>query len=915
MPTATAIIWISTDGDIETIAKELVQDRLDRQPALFCHRRWTADRLGLEASGLGALSGIDALELFAFVRPGQFCLPTAGGLGEALGLDTRGDDETRALLIPKACQHLLNELQSLSDLRKDQAAGIATMMAQGGWGWAPTVMAALGKAMPPQAPPDSRGAAIWHRLSDSPDCTALTEPGAFPISTSTTEERLQDMLGKSAELRPGQKAYATSLLPAFNSPQNPDDPLVVMAEAGTGTGKTLGYLAPATVWAETNKAPVWISTFTRNLQHQVVEEMARFYPEREIREKKVVIRKGRENYLCLLNLEDALSSVAATPRFAPALGLMARWAEASSEGDLTGSRFPAWLIDLLGHGATMGLADRRGECIHSACRHFSKCFVEKSRQRARRGDIVVANHALVMIGAAMAALVPGGDGLAQPTRYIFDEGHHVFDAADSAFSSCFSGVEAADLRRWIRGADRHQSRSRGLKKRLEDILSGNDAAMADLDQAIDSARILPSAGWRQRLSDRNPDGPVEVFLFGVRKTIYARTAKASSLYNLEASLYPVDSDLAVMASELADGLKTIAFPLHRLAKTLMKMLADQADVLDSTSRARLEGAARGLMRRANGPLFAWRQLLLDMAAPPTPEGRHGFVDWMEATRRDGEDVDIGIRRHHLDPGEIFSRTVLMPSHGAVITSATLTDHTSRETDTPLEADWDFAQQLTGTVHLPRPALVSSVSSPFDYASQTRILVVDDLSRDDLRQTAAAMSALMQASGGGALGLFTAIRRLKVVYDHLAVDLEQARIPLYAQHIDAMNLQTLLQIFREDRASCLLGTDAVRDGIDVPGQALQLIIFDRVPWPRPDILFKARAQHYGREQWSDRATRMRLRQAFGRLVRRGDDRGVFVVLDSRLPSRMLSAFPVGVEVERCGLAQAVSAVGDFLNPAP
>ncbi|MCE2517533.1 MAG: ATP-dependent DNA helicase [Alphaproteobacteria bacterium] len=916
MPTATAVVWISPDGDIDTIPSHEARARLDRRPVLFCHKRWTATRLGIETTGLGALEGLDALELFAFVRPAQFCLPTPRGLAEVLGLSTRGDDEDRALLIPQACQHLLAELRALTDTRKDQAAGIASMMAQGGWGWAPSVMAALDRPMPTEAPPDPRGASIWFRLKEILDFSPQTEPGAFPISTKATEDRLKTMLGKAAEIRPSQKAYATSLIPAFNTPKGENDPVVVLAEAGTGTGKTLGYLAPATVWAEDNKAPVWVSTYTRSLQHQVVEEMARYYPEREVRDAKVVIRKGRENYLCLLNLEDALSAVPATPRLAPALGLMARWAEANPDGDLTGSGFPAWLVDLLGQGPTMGLADRRGECIHSACRHFQKCFVEKSRQKSKRADIVVANHALVMIGAAMAALVPAGDGSAQPTRYVFDEGHHVFDAADSAFSTTFSGTEAADLRRWIRGQEaRQKSRARGLKKRLEDILAFDDAAMADLDQAMETARILPAAGWRQRLSEAGPDGPVEQFLFAARKAIYARASSPESLYNLEANLYPLDEELSTMALGLADALKNITTPLERLAQTLTKMLVDQADTLDTATRSRLEGAARGLMRRANGPLQAWRQLLLDVATPPGPEGRPGFVDWMEATRRNGEDVDIGLHRHYLDPGEPFSRTVMASSHGTIITSATLTDHTSREVDSPLESDWAFARQLTGAVHLPSPAMVSSVASPFDYASQTRILVVGDIDRDDPRQTAAAMSQLMQASGGGALGLFTAIRRLKAVHAQLAADLDHARIPLYAQHIDAMNLQTLLQIFREDRKSCLLGTDAVRDGIDVPGQALQLIIFDRVPWPRPDMLFKARAQHYGREQWSDRATRMKLRQAFGRLVRRGDDRGVFVVLDSRLPTRMLSAFPPGVEVERCGLADAVRATRGFLRDDP
>ena len=143
-------------------------------------------------------------------------------------------------------------------------------------------------------------------------------------------------------------------------------------------------------------------------------------------------------------------------------------------------------------------------------------------------------------------------------------------------------------------------------------------------------------------------------------------------------------------------------------------------------------------------------------------------------------------------------------------------------------------------------------------------------------------------------------------------LEAEGLPLYAQHVDRMNLQTLLQIFREEPHSCLLGTDAVRDGIDVPGEALRLIIFDRMPWPRADILFKARAEWQGRDAWVDRVTRLKLRQALGRLIRRATDRGVFVMLDSRLPTRLTSAFPPGVRVERIGLAEAVRITGEFLK---
>ena len=92
----------------------------------------------------------------------------------------------------------------------------------------------------------------------------------------------------------------------------------------------------------------------------------------------------------------------------------------------------------------------------------------------------------------------------------------------------------------------------------------------------------------------------------------------------------------------------------------------------------------------------------------------------------------------------------------------------------------------------------------------------------------------------------------------------------------------------------------------------MMIYDRVPWPRPDKLFQARADWIGRTEWTDRLTRMKLRQAFGRLIRRKDDRGVFVILDSRLPTRLTAAFPPEIEIQRVGLAEAVEKSRLFLN---
>jgi ATP-dependent DNA helicase DinG len=128
----------------------------------------------------------------------------------------------------------------------------------------------------------------------------------------------------------------------------------------------------------------------------------------------------------------------------------------------------------------------------------------------------------------------------------------------------------------------------------------------------------------------------------------------------------------------------------------------------------------------------------------------------------------------------------------------------------------------------------------------------------------------------------------------------------------MDTGTLVDIFRAETDACLLGTDAVRDGVDVPGNSLRLIIFDRVPWPRPDILHRARKAAFGGAAYDDRIARLRLKQAFGRLVRRGTDRGVFVMLDSRTPSRLTTAFPEAVEIQRTGIKDAIDGVAAFLE---
>ncbi len=884
----------SSTGDLAALAQRLKTVMADGAPILCCHKAATARRLDISLDG-----AFDVLELFAFVRPAVTVLPTPRGLAAALDLPLPTDLQSAAEALLRIADALLAEIVETADV---DAAGIAMMMGRGGWPWAPYIVQALGGPVRPERAQSSM--AVWRRLpqwdGEAPD----TPPRDLPVDPDEARTRLADMLGSTAEARPQQASYASAVAGAFQTRHDPEATALVVAEAGTGTGKTLGYIAPASLWAERNGAPVWISTFTRNLQRQIDQELVRLYPDPVERSVHVVTRKGRENYLCLLNLEDASNSIAMNPGVAPALGLMARWTAATRDGDMVGGDLPGWLPGLVGRGRTLGLSDRRGECIYSACPHYGRCFIERSVRRARRADLVIANHALVMTQAALG----GMDDTRLPTRLVFDEGHHLFDAADNVFCAHLSGQEGADLRRWIRGSEARQSRSRmrGLRNRYGELTLDDPTAEKHLNAAIAAAVVLPGEGWHQRLADGRPDGPAEYLLHLVRRQVYARVDPRSP-YSLECDVRPVEEALLEAATGLATALKDLVKPLRALAARFAARLDEEADALDTTTRTRLEAAVRALGRRADTMLPAWIDMLAALSSEPDPR----FIDWLTIERIGGSDADVGYYRHWLDPTAPLADAVLREAHGVVVTSATLTDGSGAP-----ELDWHEAEARVGAVHLPDPAQRAKVVSPFDYPAQTKVFIVTDVRKDDLDQVAAAYRELFVASGGGGLGLFTAISRLRAVHQKIAGPLAQHRIDLLAQHVDAMDAATLIDIFRAEETTCLLGTDAVRDGVDVPGRALRLLVFDRVPWPRPSIAHRARREAFvegggERRAYDDMLTRLRLKQAFGRLVRRADDHGVFVLLDPMTPTRLLGAFPEGVAVERVGLADAVAATKDFL----
>jgi ATP-dependent DNA helicase DinG len=288
-------IWMGTrDGPVKTIGKGEAAGRAAETPMIMLNAPLVAQRLGY-----ADLSGFDVLELYAFIYPARFAVPTPKGLAKALGLTAPATDQEVPPFLLVATRCLLSVLGDAAWAEREGAWDSAQALMRLRWPWANLVLAQLKKPERPER-------WLFSRLPEWEVAPPRTPPRVVTLAADAVQERLASLVGGSAETRQGQRDFAQAAAQIFAPRSRKGEPNMLLAEAGTGIGKTLGYLAPASLWATAADGTVWISTFTKALQRQLVREAKRLYPDHETFKSKVVVRKGRENYLCLLNLEDAL---------------------------------------------------------------------------------------------------------------------------------------------------------------------------------------------------------------------------------------------------------------------------------------------------------------------------------------------------------------------------------------------------------------------------------------------------------------------------------------------------------------------------------------------------------------------------------------------------------------------------------
>jgi len=563
-------------------------------------------------------------------------------------------------------------------------------------------------------------------------------------------------------VRPEQAALAGEIADALDNGSR------LLAEAGTGTGKTLAYLVPALC----SDIKVLISTHTKALQDQLVFRDIPAVQTGLKHKRRVALLKGRTNYLCPHRLKGNLQGHRLDAWVVKPLLAISEWAQGSADGELSGLDF-----DVFEAGIGPLVTATAEQCLGAKCPDWNRCPLMKARSKAQEADIVVSNHSLLL---ADAALKSGDFGEVLPDfdAYILDEAHALPELASQHFGRQLGRPR---LIQWVNDMQSELD-ALGDEPALKGELTAQFRQVLDAWEKPDLESLLkawqPVAGLAESRSERCEE------LFG----------------------------LSVRAAGISRDIEAIN-------------------------------------------------------APP-----QGYVSWTDGA---GE-----YKRHMLAPvetGPVLEAHLWQRPASFTLLSATLR----------ISGSFRYMKGRLGLAE----AKESYHGSPFDYRRQAMLYLPRHLpapGKDDYTERITAeIEALLTASNGRGFVLFTTHQLLKAVAPRLARRLPW---PVLEQGKSGTN-DAILSQFREDTHSILCGTRSFWEGVDVPGEALSIVVIDKLPFAPPgDPLLRARiasCEEAGGNGFRDiqlpEAIAV-LRQGMGRLIRTDADHGIMALLDSRIYSR-------------------------------
>jgi ATP-dependent DNA helicase DinG len=658
----------------------------------------------------------------------------------------------------------------------------------------------------------------------------------------------------SYEDRPTQRDMARAVARAYNEGG------VALAEAGTGTGKSVAYLIPAIEWAVRNRERTVVSTNTINLQEQLVSKDLPLLRRTLARPFRFALVKGRSNYVSIRRALLARSG--ASTLFDEAqqrdVDAIVEWLDSTTDGSLQDLSFaPAPEV-------WDEVASESDVCLRARCPHFEKCFYQRARRDAVAAEILVVNHHLLFSDIAVRrALGNYGSSAVLPPyqRVVLDEAHNLEDAATSHL-----GVRVT-RRALHRVLGRLERRGKGVLPLLELRLRMRDDDLLQQDALrVVSATLRPGAERARELTSEL-FGRLDVLLDGTADGVLRLDEDITAAAWWRDSVPSVLDDLLLVLDELGRGIgrvRAIIDTDQRWAEALAEAMVELA----------------GLQNRIDVSAAALRTALVP-AQEAVP-----LVRWLERRgREDGGRVpNIAANAAPVAVADLMRDALFDRVHTTVLTSATLTTRDG----------FAFLRHRLGIGAGIRVA-ESTHPSPFDFETQTLLAVPTDMPdmRAQPQRFAAAVAAVAEdharLSDGGLFILFTSYSALKAAAAQLHRRGAPARWPLFVQGEAPRG--ALLQRFTDSGRGILLGVASFWEGVDVPGDPLRGLIIAKLPFKVPsEPLTAARIEAIDRDGGNSFQDYMlphaalRLKQGFGRLVRTRTDRGGVVILDTRLLSK-------------------------------
>ncbi|MFC1693181.1 helicase C-terminal domain-containing protein [Candidatus Latescibacterota bacterium] len=650
------------------------------------------------------------------------------------------------------------------------------------------------------------------------------------------------------EERPGQIAFTKKIAAAFN------DSEILLAEAGTGTGKSVAYLIPSILWAETARERIIISTNTKNLQEQL------FYDDIPLLGKvldfpfRAVILKGRGNYICLHRWQKIIegSEQYLTKQERSLLLPVSSWLHGTITGDVSETGFFSMLVE-------SGLIDRINSesisCAGSRCPLREQCFVNRVRKAAQYAHIIIVNHSLVF-----SDMVSDGGVLGPYTRIVFDEAHNIEKIAlrylgvtmsyyrvrrilNRLYSKNEHGYGLfAMLHEWVKNVAKgwpefavHEATIQSAVDAVEHLRSVTRELFEQLNTAVRSEVAVRSDGHEGKLRyfDNSP--------------VFLSCADIISAFNdALTALIQVSEDIFMLVSEVSSG-----------------KLEDKEDVMIDIEKARQDIQA----------IVDEFEFLRNAA------GRNVF--WFEYNLN-GSAYSLSIHSAPLDVAEKLAVGLYDHIETVIMTSATLT----------VARDFSYIRNRLGLDLDTRDRVTDFIAAtPFDYQRQSAVFMPTFLpspkSDNFIEEVNETLFALAKNIGRGMLVLFTSRGHLYRAYNELSDPFMREGITLMGQGIDGSR-NLLLRRFRQETRSVLFGTDSFWEGVDVPGRALEIVVIIRLPFAVPtEPIVEAQMEEIERSggkpfmDYTVPEAAIKLRQGAGRLIRHRNDRGAVIVMDKRV----------------------------------